>query len=66
MAISISFNSNRKTDQVLLQKLNAVAPYLYDDPTGAARKLLHQKLDEVIQEYHIDTWNSSTQSACAD
>ena len=65
MSISVSFNSKRKTDQLLLQKLNAVAPYLYDDPTGAARKLLHQKLDEVIQEYHIDIWNITAQSARA-
>lgn len=53
MAQSITFQADRKVDRVLVQKLNAVAPFMYDDPTGAARKLLHQKLDEFIEEHSI-------------
>ena len=54
MVQNITFNSNRKIDKIMIQKLNAVAPFMYDDPTGAARKLLHQKLDEFIEEHNID------------
>lgn len=54
MAQSITFQADRKVDKALVQKLNAVAPFMYDDPTGAARKLLHQKLDEFIEENNID------------
>jgi hypothetical protein len=44
-----------------MQKLNAVAPYYYDDPTGTARKMLHIKLDEFIKEHGIDIYDSQTQ-----
>jgi len=54
MAQSVTFQADRKVDKALIQKLNAVAPFMYDDPTGAARKLLHQKLDEFIEEHNID------------
>lgn len=63
MAQSITFNSDRKVDKTLLQKLNAVAPYMYDDPTGAARKLLHQRLDEFIKEHNIDVSDYQAQPA---
>ena len=63
MAQSITFNSERKVDKPLLQKLNAVAPYYYDDPTGTARKLLHIKLDEFIEENNIDIYDHQTQPA---
>ena len=56
MSQSITFQADRKVDKVLVQKLNAVAPFMYDDPTGAARKLLHQKLDEFIEEHNIDIY----------
>jgi len=49
----VNFNSDRKVDELLIRKLNAIAPYLYDDITGAARKLLHEKLDERLAEYGI-------------
>jgi len=62
---NITFNGERKIDELLLLKLNAVAPYFYDDPTGTARKLLHQKLDEVIQNLGIDIYCVPTQSARA-
>ena len=53
MAESITFNSDRKVDKTLIRKLNAVAPYQYDDITGTARRLLHERLDQVITELNI-------------
>jgi hypothetical protein len=58
---SITFYAKRKVDKLLMQKLNAVAPYYYDDPTGTARKMLHIKLDEFIKEHGIDINDSQTQ-----
>jgi len=65
MAEIIHFSSHRKVDKLLIQKLNAVAPYYYDDPTGVARKLLHEKLDEVISQAGINISEAITQSARA-
>ena len=64
MAQSITFNSDRKVDKTLFQKLDkltAVAPYCYDDTTGTARKLLHNKLDEVMEELGLKIDISETQ-----
>jgi len=63
MAQSVTFQADRKVDKLLIQKLNAVAPYMYDDATGAARKLLHQRLDEFIEEHNIDIYDCQAQPA---
>jgi len=62
---SITFSTKRKVDELLLQKLNAVAPYFYDDPTGTARKILHKRLDEIIEQEGIDINVYIAQSARA-
>lgn len=58
---SITFSDKRKVDKPLMQKLNAVAPYYYDDPTGTARKMLHLSLDQFIEENSIDIYSSQAQ-----
>ncbi|MHC4620353.1 MAG: hypothetical protein ACYTEQ_21600 [Planctomycetota bacterium] len=61
MAEIIHFSSRRKVDKALIQKLNAIAPYYYDDPTGVARKLLHERVDQVIEQLGIDVYSLQTQ-----
>ena len=60
---SITFSDKRKVDKPLMQKLNAVAPFYYDDPTGTARKMLHLALDKFIAEHNIDIYSSQAQPA---
>ena len=62
---SITFSEKRKVDKLLMQKLNAVAPHYYDDPTGTARKMLHLQLDEFIEKNGIDIYDVPVQSARA-
>ena len=45
----ITFSVTRRHDKELIAKLNAVRPYYYDDVTSVARRLLHEKLDEVVR-----------------
>jgi len=40
-------------DPELIAKLQAVAPYCYLKINPLAKKLLHEKLDELIREYGI-------------
>lgn len=44
-------------------KLQAIAPYVYDDLAGVARRFLHAKADEFIAEHGIDVNKAITQSA---
>ena len=62
---NITFHANREVDKALIKKINAVAPHYYDDPTGTARRLLHQKLDEVIKNLGLKISDFPAQSARA-
>ena len=46
----------------LLAKLNAVAPYQRRCVHDLAQVILLEKLDELIEQYSIDVYDSETQS----
>lgn len=53
-AANVSINCNRKCDLPIIQKLQALTPYMYLKINPLAKMLLHQKLDEKLAELGID------------
>ena len=62
-AQSININIKHECDRSIILKLQAIAPYVYDDLAGVARRFLHAKADEFIAEHGIDVNKAITQSA---
>jgi len=58
-----AINFSDKRDKELIQKLNAVAPYVYRKVHDLARQILLKKLNELIEEHGIDIYDSQAQSA---
>lgn len=53
MMIAANVKFSPKQDPELIAKLQAVAPYMYLKINPLAKKLLHEKLDELIAEFGI-------------